>query len=314
MKLNTVTRSVSEERPPSRPDAVRASCGAGFQPAGRLETRPTLVAATRRHLFPRIARTACRWVALAVALLALFAPTSMCLGLDDDQAVEAAREGLGKPVHYPWYDKQADDLRRIDVVPPSPPPKAGDWEWKEPTTPTPPRASAGFWEIVLEMLKYLAYGVMIAVLAGIVLLLVHAFLRSEAGAARTQQELATGTDDDIDRVEALPFQVRRGTGDLLAEARRYYEAGDYNEAIVYLYSYLLVELDKSQFIRLTRGKTNRQYLREVRRQPLMYNVLEMTMIAFEDVFFGRHALNRGRFEQCYDRLDEFEARIQEVTV
>jgi hypothetical protein len=31
------------------------------------------------------------------------------------------------------------------------------------------------------------------------------------------------------------------------------------------------------------------------------------MVAFEDVFFGNHPLDRNRFESCWTRLDEFEA-------
>jgi hypothetical protein len=36
------------------------------------------------------------------------------------------------------------------------------------------------------------------------------------------------------------------------------------------------------------------------------------MVAFEDVFFGHHRLPRSRFETCFQRLDEFEAGIQEA--
>ena len=93
--------------------------------------------------------------------------------------------------------------------------------------------------------------------------LVQAFLgRSRPGAAAAESD----EDDDIsdiDRVESLPVQLRRPTTHLLAEARRCYEEGNYGEAIVYLYSHQLVQLDKGQIIRLTKGKTNRQYLREV---------------------------------------------------
>ena len=71
---------------------------------------------------------------------------------------------------------------------------------------------------------------------------------------------------------------------------------------------------RSLSIRLTRGKTNRQYLREIRRRPRLVELLEMTMIAFEDVFFGHHALGRARFESCYHRLDEFETQVREAVV
>ena len=50
----------------------------------------------------------------------------------------------------------------------------------------------------------------------------------------------------------------RPKGTLLEEARRSYEQGDYNTAIVYLYSYQLVKLDQNQWIRLAKGKTNRR--------------------------------------------------------
>ena len=57
--------------------------------------------------------------------------------------------------------------------------------------------------------------------------------------------------------------------DLLAEARRHYQAGNYGAAIVYLFSFQLVQLDRRQIIQLAKGKTNRQYLREVGpRDPL----------------------------------------------
>ena len=41
--------------------------------------------------------------------------------------------------------------------------------------------------------------------------------------------------------------------------------GDYGMAIIYAYAYQLVELDQHHAIQLRKGKTNRQYLRELRR-------------------------------------------------
>ncbi len=45
-----------------------------------------------------------------------------------------------------------------------------------------------------------------------------------------------------------------------------------------------MELDKRQFIHLDRGKTNRQYLRELGRRVDLRRLLEPTMVAFEEVF------------------------------
>jgi hypothetical protein len=114
---------------------------------------------------------------------------------------------------------------------------------------------------------------------------------------------------DVDRVDALPFQLKRPRGDLLAEAQRLYDEGRYAEAMIYLYSYQLVQLDKSQVIRLTRGKTNRQYLREVRRSSKLFELMQRSMVTFEDVFFGDHELDRSGFELCWTQLDEFHHQL-----
>jgi hypothetical protein len=276
--------------------------------------RSPLDATRPGHGLDRRPAGVCRPLRVAVAAVFLcMAAAAPSLAMDDGEAVEAGRTGLQGPVRYPWYDKQADDVRQVNVPRPPPPPKAGDWQFDEPAS-RPAATRWSLWEILLEILLYLAYGVLIALLIATVLLLVRAFMRSESGAARSQTEASVGTDEDVDRVEALPFQVRRPKGDLLAEARRQYEAGNYGEAIIYFYSYLLVELDKSHLIRLTRGKTNRQYLREIRRQPTLHDLLGMTMVAFEDVFFGHHRLQRDRFERCYHRLDEFQAQLREAAV
>ena len=72
------------------------------------------------------------------------------------------------------------------------------------------------------------------------------------------------TASDAQRMEDLPIGVPPSDHDLLAAARACYEAGDYGKAIIYAYAYQLVELDKRHLVQLSKGKTNRQYLRELR--------------------------------------------------
>jgi argininosuccinate synthase len=71
-------------------------------------------------------------------------------------------------------------------------------------------------------------------------------------------------------------------------------------------------LDKANRIRLVRGKTNRQYLGELRESPELADLVGQTMIAFEDVFFGERTLTREQFEACYRRLDQFHAELELV--
>jgi choline dehydrogenase-like flavoprotein len=114
-----------------------------------------------------------------------------------------------------------------------------------------------------------------------------------------------------DRIESLPFTVVVGEFNLLDEARRLYQAGDYARAVVYLFSYELVELDKRHIIRLAKGKTNRQYLREVGPRRSLRQLLEQTMISFEDAFFGRHALEKERFEASWFQVGAFDKLSEE---
>ena len=111
-------------------------------------------------------------------------------------------------------------------------------------------------------------------------------------------------------------RCRRGScprkGGLLEEARRQYEAGNYNVAIVYLYSYELLKLDQNQMLRLARGKTNREYLRELSGRPEFYGILAQSLVPFEDVFFGEHELSRERFEACWNQVDRFNRLIEQA--
>ena len=63
-------------------------------------------------------------------------------------------------------------------------------------------------------------------------------------------------------------------------------------------------------MRLTKGKTNRQYVRELRREIDLKSILSNTMLTFEDVFFGNYPLERSRFERCWNRLEEFHGLLE----
>ena len=104
----------------------------------------------------------------------------------------------------------------------------------------------------------------------------------------------------------------RPRSDLLGDARRHYEQGNYDEAIIYLFSYELVRLDRSSVVHMAEGKTNRQYLREALSVRPLANILERTMLAFEDVFFGQRRLDRAGFEACWSQLTEFEHLVAQA--
>lgn len=225
-----------------------------------------------------------------------------------EQAVESAGEALGRSGRFPWYDRANDDVRRLNMTPRQSELDRGQ-KWEGEDVPARPATTSGTnVSLFGGALQWLGLTALVLLLGVIAYLIVTAFLKdevSETGAVRKVVE----SRRDADRVEALPFQVRAASGDFLSEARRLYEAGDYSQAIVYLFSHELVTLDKHHAIRLTKGKTNRQYLRETRSRPALVGILEATMIAFEDAFFGNRLISREAFERCWQRLDAFHAEL-----
>lgn len=253
------------------------------------------------------------WLSCAAALLAaLWSPGSTVADeVGDAEAVQAAKETLGGRGRYPFYDRQKDDVRQLNVAPPKDSDSANrktKWAGKNAkANTTGPRSRLSILGPLLQVVGLTVLVVLIAVLAWLV---AKAFLKNET--TETVVSKVIETSRDVDRVEALPFQLRKPTGDFLSEARRLYEQGNFSEAVIYLYSHLLVQLDRHHVIRLAKGKTNRQYLRETRPRPALKEILDVTMIAFEDVFFGHHDLPRERFEQCWRRLDEFHAELEKL--
>jgi hypothetical protein len=162
----------------------------------------------------------------------------------------------------------------------------------------------------MSFIMWIVWIVIAVVLLWLVWMVIRAFLNREAKDAKESESLG---DDEAETSElpsdALPKRPPP-RGGLLDEARRLYEAGRYSEAIIYLYSYELLKLDQNQLIRLARGKTNRQYLRELSERPELYQILAHTLVPFEDAYFGEHELDRARFEAVWNQVDRFNALLE----
>ncbi|MBC7852731.1 MAG: hypothetical protein IAF94_04775 [Pirellulaceae bacterium] len=238
----------------------------------------------------------------------LFAPFAAAQ-VEADAAIQDARDSLGGRGAFPWYDREADAPRplRLRTVEDDSDNRASDWQ-PAPATGTAVRPPNLSW--LGRILQIMGISALVALLVLAVVLITRAFLSGEVMETAGSKVVETG--HDVDRVEHLPFQLRKPVGDFLSEARRLYEAGDYSQAILYLYSHFLVQLDRQHVIRLAKGKTNRQYLRETRSRPVLHQILEITMVGFEDVFFGHHKISREQFEASWNRLSEFEAELTQV--
>lgn len=252
----------------------------------------------RQPLSP-IVRFAARaaWL-LAALMAACFAER---VAADEAAGVEQARQAMSREA-FPWYDKRADALRPVHVTEP--------WD----ITPSSSNRSSSWFPNLggFSLAEALCYALLLVALGVIVWLLIRAYLNREQTTSVAALERVRHTAvDDAARIEALPFRIRRGDIDLLAEAKRLYEESKFGDAIIYLFSYQLVEMDRHQVIRLAKGKTNRQYLRDLRRLPPLRGLIEASMVAFEEVFFGGHVLDRARFESVWQQLGQFNALVAE---
>ena len=252
--------------------------------------------------------TACRQLRLrrtmAGAILFMAFASSGLLGqtIDSKTAVERGQDAL-KSKRLPWYDSSADQLQRTELPVKSQPKVARDWTY------TAPSGTGMNLAWLWRLLQYIVW----VILAALFTYLLFLAIKSLTGVQYKEREyeFETDTRSEADRIENLPFQLeQRRTGDLLGDASRLYEAGNYNEAIIYLFSHQLVQLDKAHLIRLTKGKTNRQYTAELRPRMALRSIMTQTMLAFEDVFFGHHQLSKERFEVCWSQIEVFNRELQ----
>jgi hypothetical protein len=206
-----------------------------------------------------------------------------------DDPVESGREALHRWWDYPWYDSTTDDVRTIDAR-------------------TPTVRTGGFGSG--EGLNVFVWGAIALTLLLLVALLIRAYFWDAPPTVSVNRQRGNATGTLIERAEALPIAVDLSKVDLLAEAKRLSQQGDYSRAVVFLYSHFLVRLDQGHKIRLAVGKTNRQYLRELASASTR-RMLETVMLAFEDAFFGKHRLARERFEACWAQLEPLNAALAE---
>ena len=237
---------------------------------------------------------------------AIIAATFCCLlagGLhaNDPNPVQTAADALNAREQMPWYDKTTESVRPVDIEEPDDQTQRdSDWNRQDQSAETDNKRRQGPSGALGTILGVVAWLLLAMVLMAVVLFLASAVLRMDTENADSTDVIRKG---DADRVENLPFPLPSSESDFLAAARRCRDSGDFDAAIIYLFSYQLVEMDRHHLIRLARGKTNRQYLRELRSRPELQAILAKTILAFEEVFFGRHSLSAGRFDQCWQQLD-----------
>ena len=225
-------------------------------------------------------------------------------------------------VHYNGSPLERDNLQNHDQWTQNP--FSSDfWSWlfgNSNATSTPAQISApngsstfwsDFWSATIVALQYgvwiVASVVLIAALAWLiknqeVMMLLLRRNRNQNGFEDVAAQQAKYSD--------LPVELEKGLVGLKAQAALLRAQGDYSRAIIYLFSYLLVELDSAQCIALARGKTNYRYLRELSQQPLLESRLRRVISLFEETYFGGKPVQPAQFETVWEDLPAFESAIR----
>ena len=266
-------------------------------------------AAGEKRLPSRVGQTT--WSTGSVQWIALFPIAAQDGG---DAAVQQGRDALRHAGSFPWYDRGTDSVKPPDGLSSS---KAGadnrrsDWVAQEKESRASPSTSTNWGNVSELLLTILMWGLIAIILIGLIVFLVWAFMRYET--AQDQDDVDDWLEDprsDEQRIEDLPFEIKKPTSDLLAAAERARAQGDRRLAMIYLFSHMLVQMDRNHRIRLAKGKTNRQYLKEIVNVERLHPIVFDSMIAFERVFFGNHDLDPLEFDHVWNSLGAFETYVK----
>lgn len=251
------------------------------------------------------------WLA---CLLALYAAPLGCTRRAEN-ATDQQQRAMETLKGRSWYDSKNLAYRPPEVSRQFDSPiRVNGWEWVPPApkTTAPGRAWGNWnWSLFdggISVFVWLCLGIGLLVLA---LILAGSSMKFWSQPKKLSRQ-ANAIAIDPARVVDLPFEARDEMQDPLQAARRMAEGGDYDGAVQFLYGYMLLALDRAGQIVLHRGKTNRMYMFELSGQRRLRELLQPAMLAFEDVFFGRHPIDRTRFTQLWNNLDAFHNELAPV--
>lgn len=221
--------------------------------------------------------------------------------LDDSAWYDASEQTL-RPV--PVEERNVDASHRSSRWSAAPAPK------KKTTTSASSRSGNSSWGRTI--------GWIILILAAISVAALIAWLLqyTDFNFGRPEEDLvAMSRGDQLDeqtrqRIEELPPELRQEEGHPRAIAERWMKEGNFDRAIVALFGHQLLLLDRAGWLRLSRGKTNRRYVMEARRQqPEAGDLLADTVEAFEYVYFGRHSLDAENFNRLWRQNGRLEWQV-----
>ncbi|MEM9585853.1 MAG: DUF4129 domain-containing protein [Planctomycetota bacterium] len=228
-----------------------------------------------------------------------------------------------------WYDAESGTVRPVDVESKLAESANRDSRWlpqarrvRERATPTATGGTGGgnwSWNLFgtdFTLGNVIGWIVLLVILVGVVWMLVYAVSRAEfepaTATANGASRVAGPTDEQLkERIKHLPPELRRTDVNMRSEAERLMKEGAFDQAIILLFGHQLLLLDSAGLLRLTRGKTNGRYVREVKGSDRdTAKLLRGTADAFERSYFGRHTLTGPHFQGLWAANQMLEENLQ----
>ena len=191
-----------------------------------------------------------------------------------------------KPI---WYDSKADSWQRAsgrerDEA------SESDMDISSSTGPT------AFSDFII----FLLYTVIILLIA----YLIYVFINNLYQKAPEVRERSQSVDK-IKRIQVtdLPFQTEADIDNPRLALDKAMQERQWSQAVIYALILLLTEFHKKQLIQLRPGKTNRNYLQELKRAPKeLRSCLGNSIQLFERSFFGHIEINPNDAKQLYQHV------------
>ncbi|MBQ7030729.1 MAG: DUF4129 domain-containing protein, partial [Thermoguttaceae bacterium] len=168
--------------------------------------------------------------------------------------------------------------------------------------------SFGWLRTVAEVLFWTLVGAAVLALVGAIFWALRQTARGGVGKEKEKK----ARQDRERRLEALAPEARERVDDLGTAAENALAAGDLRLALIFFFSWLIVESDKRGLLRARRGKTNREYWIELVVNPGVRTIYKATMDAFERVYFGGRTISREEFDDVWRLREPFVAAMERL--
>ncbi len=209
----------------------------------------------------------------------------------DHKNLERTQKQINRIPDFPWYSQKTGKLKFI-------PPRPEEVKTSSPSNPLMNNNWNGLfngatWIVLIFLLFVLVFGLVRIV-----------FYLKRKNTVKT--ETPKKEDERKRQRDSLPIEAARQIGSLDQLAETAMNDGDFRSAIIYYFSWILIELDKKKFILLHKGKTNRQFLTELKGRKDLAEIYSGVMTLFEKSYYGDLPVSREEYDAVWREKDRFE--------